>query len=161
MGVGKGHSRDGNPWRKHNLLDGGNGGGLGAPTSPQNPHELGPQGPTFKPQEARWAASHSWAPRASSAKGCGMPTGIPVMGLLPPWGHSAPQATSPASCRATTSVPTPPSSAISRQSDRLSAWISGCVLSPALTPSAGHGQEEECDQAGLCKHRHCVVPLGL
>lgn len=23
MGLGKGHSRDGNPWRKHNLLGGG------------------------------------------------------------------------------------------------------------------------------------------
>lgn len=46
------------------------------------PHEMGHQGPTFKPQVTRWAASQSWVSRASSAKGCGMPTDIPVMVLV-------------------------------------------------------------------------------
>lgn len=121
MGVGKGHRGNGNPWRKHYLLGGGNGGGLGVPTSSQSPRELGHQGPTFKPQEATWAASQSWASRVSSAKGCGTPTGIPVMAasLLPPWGHSAARATSPAPCRA---VPTSPFSA---SPDQVTAYPPG------------------------------------
>lgn len=78
MGLGKGHSRDGNPWRKHNLLGGGMG-ALGAPTPYQTPHEMGHQGPTSKPkwQDGQQVRTPEW---------------IPVMGagLLPPWGHSAP-----------------------------------------------------------------------
>lgn len=46
------------------------------------------------------------------------------------------------------------------RSDHFPPWFQA-VSAALLSPPAGHREEEECNQAGLCKHRHCVVPLGL